>query len=66
MISAGSLQWLIKGKTDAEIAVILALCEGTIHNHVHHLLGKLGTMNRVTAAMDAVCVVLCGRRPGEW
>ncbi len=58
-------EWLIKGKTDAEIGAILTICESTIGQHVRNLFSKLDTVNRVTAAMDAVCVILCGCQPGE-
>jgi DNA-binding CsgD family transcriptional regulator len=50
-------QWLVEGKTNAEIGEILALSEGTVKFHVGHLLTKLGTTSR----QGAVAILIAER-----
>jgi DNA-binding CsgD family transcriptional regulator len=45
-------QWLLLGKTNAEIATILGMSPRTAEKHVHQLLRKLGVENRTTAALE--------------
>ena len=43
-------QWLMQGKTNAEIALILGGSVRTVEKHVESILAKLGVENRTTAA----------------
>lgn len=43
--------WLARGRTNAEIAVILAMKPRTVEKHVENILHKLGVENRTAAAM---------------
>jgi DNA-binding CsgD family transcriptional regulator len=43
--------WMAQGKTNFEIAVILAIARRTVEKHVEHVLAKLGVENRVAAAV---------------
>ncbi len=43
------LRWVVDGKTNREIAVILGKSELTIRNQLHTLFGKLGVANRAEA-----------------
>ncbi|RZU02116.1 helix-turn-helix transcriptional regulator [Rivibacter subsaxonicus] len=45
------LAWLARGKTDAEIAVWLALSPRTVHKHLEHIYVKLGVETRTAAVM---------------
>jgi DNA-binding CsgD family transcriptional regulator len=45
-------QWLIHGKTNAEIATILFISPRTAEKHVHKLLMKMGVENRASAAIE--------------
>jgi DNA-binding response OmpR family regulator/DNA-binding CsgD family transcriptional regulator len=47
------LYWIAQGKTNAEIAIILAASPRTIDKHVEQLLERLGVENRLTAATKA-------------
>lgn len=47
------LSWIAQGKTDAEIAVILAVSPRTVEKHVERILAKLGVENRTGAAARA-------------
>lgn len=44
------LRWMAKGKSNAEIAIILDLSTRTVNYHVSEILTKLGVENRVQAA----------------
>lgn len=44
------LEWVAKGKTNWEVAMILSCSEGTVKTHMQKLMGKLGTNSRATAA----------------
>jgi len=48
------LRLMAKGVANAEIAAQLCLSEGTVRNHVSHILGKLGTHDRAHAVRLAV------------
>ncbi len=43
------LEWLVEGKTDGEIAVILSISERTVNTHVARILNKLEVENRASA-----------------
>jgi DNA-binding CsgD family transcriptional regulator len=45
-------QWLMQGKTNAEIAAILRISPRTAEKHVHKLLTKLGVENRAAAGLE--------------
>jgi DNA-binding NarL/FixJ family response regulator len=47
------LALLSQGRTNAEIAAVLAMSEKTVRNHVSAILSKLRVENRVSAAMYA-------------
>ncbi len=48
------LNLVAQGVANAEIAARLCLAEGTVRNHVSHILGKLGARDRAHAARLAV------------
>jgi DNA-binding NarL/FixJ family response regulator len=48
------LRLMAHGATNAEIAARLCLVEGTVKNHVSHILSKLGARDRADAARLAV------------
>lgn len=43
------LQWIVAGKTNPEIALILGISRWTVKTHVERILGKLGVENRTSA-----------------
>jgi len=45
---------LAAGKTDKEIATLLGLSPNTIHNHVSHIIQKMGVHSRTAAVGDAI------------
>ncbi|MFN2131319.1 MAG: response regulator [Anaerolineae bacterium] len=47
------LSWIAKGAHNKEIASQLFIAEGTVKNHVTHILGKLGVRDRTQAALKA-------------
>jgi DNA-binding CsgD family transcriptional regulator len=47
------LAWLTRGKTNAEIAVILGSSARTVEKHVEHIFVKLGVETRTAAARIA-------------
>lgn len=53
------LQWVCKGKTNYEIAVILGISYKTVKNHVQSILIKLRVNNRAQAAAKAIELKLC-------
>ncbi|HVZ17569.1 MAG TPA: helix-turn-helix transcriptional regulator [Terriglobales bacterium] len=55
------LSWIAKGKTNAEIAVILNTSIGTVKKHVEHVFLKLGVETRTSAA----AIALGSNRPGQ-
>jgi DNA-binding CsgD family transcriptional regulator len=48
------LMWIVAGKRDSEIAVVLGVRPVTATTHVRNLLAKLGVESRLAAAMAAV------------
>ncbi|ABB73473.1 transcriptional regulator, LuxR family [Nitrosospira multiformis ATCC 25196] len=44
------MDWVGKGKTNAEIGSILSISEFTVRNHLYHIFQKLGVYNRTQAA----------------
>jgi DNA-binding NarL/FixJ family response regulator len=47
------LGWIARGASNKEIADQLFIAEGTVKNHVTHILGKLGVRDRTQAALKA-------------
>ncbi|WP_254067993.1 helix-turn-helix transcriptional regulator [Acidovorax sp. SRB_14] len=47
------MQWLACGKTDAEIAALLAISPRTVQKHLEHVYVKLGVETRTAAVMRA-------------
>jgi DNA-binding NarL/FixJ family response regulator len=47
------LAWITRGYSNREIASQLFIAEGTVKNHVTHILGKLGVRDRTQAALKA-------------
>jgi DNA-binding CsgD family transcriptional regulator len=45
-------QWLMQGKANAEIAVILCISPRTAEKHVENVLNKLRVENRATAGLE--------------
>ena len=44
---------IARGASNKEIAAQLFIAEGTVKNHVTHILGKLGVQDRTQAALKA-------------
>ncbi len=49
-----ALQWVVEGKRNAEIAIILGMQRRTVGKHVERILAKLGVETRTAAATRAV------------
>ena len=47
------LGWLARGKSNAEIAMILRISAATVGKHLEHIYPKLGVENRTAAASFA-------------
>lgn len=47
------LDWLAGGKTDRDIAEILAISHRTVHKHLQRIYDKLGVENRTAAVARA-------------
>ena len=47
------LGWLARGKSNAEIAMILGISAATVGKHLEHIYPKLGVENRTAAASFA-------------
>ena len=45
------MHWLACGKTDADIAALLAISVRTVQKHLEHIYVKLGVENRTAAVM---------------
>ena len=52
--AAETLLWLAQGKTNSDIAMILAISESTVKKYVLEIFGKLGTETRGAAALRAL------------
>ena len=48
------LHWIVEGKRDAEIAILLGISRRTVQKHVQKILSKLQVENRTAAACFAV------------
>jgi len=57
------MQWVSCGKTDADIAALLAISPRTVHKHLEHIYVKLGVETRTAAVMRARPVVISVYRP---
>lgn len=57
---ADVLGWLSQGKTNADIALILAIRPATVKTYVEHILAKLGCETRTAAARAALEVMTPG------
>jgi DNA-binding CsgD family transcriptional regulator len=53
------LGWIVRGKSNPEIALILSLSVRTIHSHVEHIYVKLGVENRHAAMTMALEAMRC-------
>ncbi len=51
---ADILYWVLEGKTDDEIAIIVGLGKATVKFHIRNASSKLGAGNRITAAVKAL------------
>ena len=50
------LQWLANGKTDRDIAAILAISPRTVHKHLQRIYDKLGVECRTAAVLRAMAM----------
>lgn len=48
------LEFLVRGKSNQQIARDLSISMSTVKNHVHHIIKKLGVSDRVQAAILAI------------
>lgn len=51
------LQWVAKGKTNAEIGIILGMSPRTAQKHLEHIFEKLGVERRTAAAVRALALI---------
>ena len=54
------LSWVARGKTSAEIAIILGLSERTINFHCDKAMKRLDVINRTQAVATAIAAGLIG------
>ena len=54
------LEWIRKGKTNWEIAVILGVAERTVKFHLQNAMSKLGATTRSQAVAAALSLDLLG------
>ncbi|MEQ1861649.1 MAG: LuxR C-terminal-related transcriptional regulator [Chthoniobacteraceae bacterium] len=54
------LQWIVHGKTDGEIAIIVGCAWRTVTTHVSRILSKLEVESRHAATILVIRVVICG------
>ena len=59
------MRWLSCGKTDAEIAAMLAISPRTVHKHLEHIYIKLGVETRTAAVMRAHAMAPVGAGPAQ-
>jgi len=50
------LYWVMQGKTNEEIGIILQVSARTVEKHLEHILAQLGVENRTAAALAAAAV----------
>jgi len=48
------LRWVAAGKTDRDVADILAISHRTVHKHLQRVYSKLGVETRTAAVMRAI------------
>lgn len=48
------LHWVVQGKTNTEIGVILAVSPRTVQKHLEHIFNKLGVETRAAVATLAL------------
>jgi DNA-binding CsgD family transcriptional regulator len=48
------LNWIMLGKTDGEIAVILGITKNTVDTHIRNIYKKYNVYNRVTAVVTGL------------
>jgi DNA-binding NarL/FixJ family response regulator len=48
------LFWVVKGKANAEIGVILEMSTATVKKHMEHIFAKLGVENRTSATLTTL------------
>jgi DNA-binding CsgD family transcriptional regulator len=58
------MRWLACGKTDAEIAALLAISPRTVHKHLEHIYVKLGVETRTAAVMRSLAMRRLDGRTG--
>ncbi len=51
------MHWLACGKTDADIAALLAISPRTVQKHLEHVYVKLGVETRTAAVMRALAIL---------
>ena len=51
---ADVMKWLAEGKTNGDIAEILAISTSTVNKHVESILKKLGVENRTQAIREVI------------
>ncbi len=56
------LAWVAKGKTNAEVGIILQLSDRTVQKHLEHVYRKLGVETRTTATVRALSMLDAGSR----
>ena len=61
--AAETLLWLAQGKTNSDIATILAITESTVKKHVQEIFEKLGVETRGAATVRALEVLSSPSRP---
>jgi DNA-binding CsgD family transcriptional regulator len=59
------LYWVMQGKTNEEIAIILQVSPRTVEKHLEHILVQLGVENRTAAALAAAAVSSRSGRPDD-
>ncbi len=51
------MQWIIEGKRDREVAIILGISSRTVEKHVCHIFEKLHVETRTAAARTCQCPI---------
>ena len=55
------LAWVAKGKTNAEVGVILEMSDRTVQKHLEHIFQKLGVETRTTATVRVLTTLGIGK-----